>query len=105
MALQPDAVISKNIKSSTVNRVYGCHMNLPLKDASEKYVNDWLRQVEDYDESNKSVGVINRIYSSRFLEEAIRYNRKENFDLMSAFFMCIIQVQEEVLGKDYKRKL
>ena len=104
LALQPDAVISKNIKSSTVNRVYGCHMNLPLKDASEKYVNDWLRQVEDYDESNKSVGVINRIYSSRFLEEAIRYNRKENFDLMSAFFMCIIQVQEEVLGKDYKKE-
>jgi hypothetical protein len=104
LALQPDKVISKNIKSSTVNRVYGCHMTGQLKDAGEKYANDWFRQVQDFTEEDSPVSVIHGIYSSRFLEEAILYNRKGNFDLMSAFFMCIIQVQEEVLGKDYKQE-
>lgn len=101
LALQPNAVISKNVKNSTVQRVYGCHMNGNLKDAAEKYTKEWLKQVNDFDESGKPVTTISGIYSSRFLDEAILYNRKENFDLMSAFFMCIIQVQEEVLGKEH----
>lgn len=104
LALQPDAVISKNIKHSTVNRVYGCHMNTSLKDAGERYTKEWMRQVNDFDEGDAPISTINGIYSSRFLEEAIQYNRKGNFDLLSAFYMCIIQVQEEVLGKDFKQE-
>lgn len=101
LALQPDRVISKNVKSSGVNRVYGCHMSGPIKDAAEKYVNEWFRQIQDYDEDNNPVSTIHYIYSSRALEESINYNRKGNFDWMSAFFMCMIQVQEESLGKEY----
>src|SRR5699024_696531 len=33
LAIQPDAVISKNVKNSTVARIYGIHMNEQLKDA------------------------------------------------------------------------
>lgn len=104
LALQPDAVISKNVKFSKVNRVYGCHMNVQLKDAGERYVKTWLLTVLDYDEEGNPIRVIDRIYSQRLLEELIAYNRKGNFDLVSSLFMCMFQVQEEVLGKEYDTK-
>lgn len=104
LAVQPDAVISKNVKNSKVARVYGCHMNLQLKDAGERYVKDWLLTVLDYDENGGPIRVIDRIYSVRLLEELISYSRKGNFDLVSALFMCMFQVQEEQLGKEYDTK-
>ena len=104
LAIQPDAVISKNVKHSKVARVYGCHMNVQLKDAGERYVKSWLLTVLDYDENNNPVRVIDRIFSIRLLEELISYNRKGNFDLVSSLFMCMFQVQEEVLGKEYNEK-
>ncbi len=104
LAIQPDAVISKNVKHSKVARVYGCHMNLQLKDAGERYVKTWLLTILDYDEQGNPIRVIDRIYSIRLLEELISYNRKGNFDLVSSLFMCMFQVQEEVLGKEYNEK-
>lgn len=104
LALQPDAVISKNIHASRVARVYGCHMNAALKDAGERYVRDWLLTVLDHDENGSPVRVIDRIYSQRLLEELIAYRRSGNFDLVSALFMCMFQVQEEYLGKEYSEK-
>ncbi len=104
LALQPDSVISKNVKHSKVARVYGCHMNLQLKDAGERYVKSWLLTVLDYDENGNPIRVIDRIFSVRLLEELIAYNRKGNFDLVSSLFMCMFQVQEEVLGKEYDVK-
>lgn len=100
LAMQPDAVISKNIKKSRVARVYGCHMNEQLKDAGERYVKSWLLTVIDYDENDNPVRVIDRIYSKRLLEELIAYYRKGNFDLVSALFMCMFQVQEQVLEQE-----
>jgi len=104
LAAQPDAVISKNIKKSKVARVYGCHMNLQLKDAGERYVKDWLLTVIDYDENGHAVRAIDRIYSRRLLEELISYSRKGNFDMVSSLFMCMFQVQEEPLQKEYSDK-
>ena len=101
LAVQPDEVISKNIKKSKVARVYGCHMNLQLKDAGERYVKDWLLTILNYDENGNPIRVIDRIYSIRLLEELISYNRRGNFDLVSSLFMCMFQVQEEELGKEY----
>lgn len=101
LAAQPDAVISKNVKLSRVARVYGCHMNQQLKDAGERYVKDWLLTTLDFDENGSPVTVIDKIYSIRILEELISYNRKGNFDAVSALFMCMFQVQEEDLGKQY----
>lgn len=101
LAHQPDRVISKNVKSSKVSRVYGCHMNGPLKDAGERYVKTWLTTVLDYDEHGNPITTIDKICSVRLLEELIAYNRKGNFDLVSALFMCMFQVQEEELGKEY----
>lgn len=104
LAHQPDAVISKNIKKSKTARVYGCHMTPQLKDAGERYVKDWLLTVLDYDENGNPITVIDKIYSVRLLEELIAYNRKGNFDLVSSLFMCLFQVQEEELGKEYNKQ-
>lgn len=104
LAAQPDAVISKNIKNTKVARVYGCHMNKQLKDAGERYIKSWLLTVLSFDEHGKPVTVIDTIYSVRLLEELIGYNRDGNFDLVSALIMCMIQVQEESLGKEYDTK-
>lgn len=104
LAAQPDSVISVNVKASKVARVYGCHMTDKLKDAAEKYVKDWLMEVQDYDENGNPIRAIDRIYSIGLLEELIQYNRKGNFDRVSALFMVMFQIQEEVLGKVYEEK-
>lgn len=105
LAHQPDAVISKNVKKSKVARVYGCHMNLQLKDAGERYVKDWLLTVIDHDEHGNQIRVLDRIYSRRLLEELIAYHRKGNFDMVSSLFMCMFQVQEEPLEKEYAEQV
>lgn len=104
LAVQPDSVISKNIKTSKVARVYGCHMNKQLKDAGERYVKDWLNTVYDHDENDDVVTVIDKIHSIRLLEELINYSRDGNFDLVSSLFMCMMQIQEEALGKEYSKR-
>ena len=101
LAVQPDVVISKNIKKSKVARVYGSHMTDGLKDAAERYTKEWLLMVIDHDEHGNPVRAIDKIYSKRLLEELISYHRKGNYDLVSALFMALFQVQEEVLGKEY----
>ena len=101
LAVQPDAVISKNVKASKVARVYGMHMNEQLKDAGEKYIKDWLLQVRDYDENGNAILNLETIYSKGLLEELILYNRKGNFDRVMAFMQVMFQCQEEELGKDY----
>lgn len=101
LAIQPDAVISKNVKASKVARVYGMHMNEQLKDAGEKYIKDWLLQVRDYDENGNAILNLETIYSIGLLEELILYNRKGNFDRVMAFMQVMFQCQEEELGKDY----
>ncbi len=104
LAAQPDGVISKNIKKSRVKRIFGCHMNTQLKSAGERYIKQWLLTVLDYDEDGKPVTPIDFIFSQRLLEELINYNNKGNFDLVSALMMCLFQVQEEELGKEYDEK-
>ena len=101
LAVQPDTVISKNVKASKVARVYGMHMNEQLKDAGEKYIKDWLLQVRDYDENGNAILNLETIYSIGLLEELIQYNRKGNFDRVMAFMQVMFQCQEEELGKDY----
>lgn len=101
LAKQPDKVISKSHKSSRTARVYGCHMTTNLKDDGERYIKEWLIEVQDYDENGTPLTTIDYIESRRLLEELIGYNRDGNFDLVSALIMCMFQVQEESLEKEY----
>lgn len=102
LEVQPDSVISKNVKKSKVSRVYGCHMTPQLKDAGERYIKQWLVEVVDFDENNNPITNLDRINSLRLVEELLMYNKTGNFDLISALIMCMFQVQEEVLNKEYK---
>jgi hypothetical protein len=104
LAAQPDAVISKNIRNSTVARIYGIHMNGVLKDAGEKYIKDWLLEIRDHDENGNPILNLETIYSIGLLEELIQYNRKGNFDRVMSFMMCMFQLQEDELGKEYGKK-
>src|SRR6187402_246276 len=101
LAVQPDAVISKSVKNSTVARIYGIHMPDKIKDDGEKYIKEWLLEIRDYDENGNPILNLDMIYSIGLLEELIQYNKKGNFDRVMAFMMCMFQVQEDDLGKDY----
>lgn len=101
LALQPDTVISKNIKNSKVSRVYGIHMNEKIKDAGEKYIKRWLLTERDIDEHENKVLNLETIYDIGLLEELINYNRKGNFDRVMSFMMLMFQIEEDELGKEY----
>lgn len=100
LAVQPDLVISKNVKKSKVARVYGCHLNPQLKAAGERYIKEWLLTVIDHDENGNKILTIDKIYSQRLLEELIAYRSTGNFDLISALIMVLFQVQESVLDSE-----
>ena len=100
LALQPNRVISKSVRKSRVNRVYGCHMNKQLKNDAKGYVKDWLLQVVDHDENGDKVRIMDKIYSKRLLNELINYHDAGNFDLVSALFMCMFQIQENEIKRD-----
>ena len=104
LAAQPDLVISKNIKHSTVSRVYGIHMDDKLKDAGEKYIKDWLLDIKDYNEHGDSILNLESIYDIGLLEELIQYNRKGNFDRVMALMMVMFQVEEEEENKIYDKE-
>lgn len=103
LALQPDAVISKNVKNSKVSRTYGIHMNEQLKDAGEKYIKEWLLRERDIDENGNVILNLDTICDPGLLEELILYNRKGNFDRVMAFMMVMFQMAEEEENKDYAR--
>jgi hypothetical protein len=105
MAAQPDAVISKNVKQSTVARVFGCHMNDQLKDAGEKYIKEWLLGERDFDENGDAVLNLDTLNDPGLIEELINYNRKGNFDRVMALMMVMMQLQEEEEGKVHEEKL
>ncbi len=103
LASQPDGVISKNIKNSTVSRVYGIHMNEKLKDAGEKYIKRWLLEVRDVDENGNKVLNLEKIYSVALLQELISYSRGGNFDRVMALMMVMFQIEEDN-NKEYGEK-
>lgn len=99
LAYQPNSVISASVKSSKVDRVYGCHMSTALKADGLKYIKTWLLTPVSYLEDGRIIRVLDTINSRRLLEELINYNNKGNFDLISALIMALFMVQEERLGK------
>ena len=102
LAAQPDGVISKNIKNSRVNRVYGIHMNVKLKDAGEKYIKRWLLEERDIDEEGNVILNLDTICSIGLLEELIAYNRKGNFDRVMSFMTLMFALEEEG-DKEFKK--
>ena len=102
---QPDKYIKNNIGKSSVSRGWGCHMDERIKTNCELYTADWLNEVVETveldDGTVRKLTTIDFLWSTRLIEELIAYFRKGNFDLVSALFMALIQVQEDDLEKDY----
>ena len=105
LATEPRYTISQIVEKPSFNRVYGCNMNGPLKESAEKMVHDWLKESINI-ENDKLVTPVYYIQSQRLLEEFINYNRKGNFDLISALFMCMFYAKNEKqdVQQELKRK-
>jgi hypothetical protein len=78
------------IPNSTVERGFGMHMNVALKDHGEILARDWLQ--EEYEPGMLS---LRKIRSVALLKEMILYDSDNgNFDRVMAFIMCMYALQE-----------
>jgi len=78
------------IPNSTVERGFGMHMNVALKDHGEILARDWLQ--EEYEPGKLS---LRKIRSVPVLKEMILYDSDNgNFDRVMAFIMCMYALQE-----------
>ena len=106
LADQPDNVISKVIKDSTVARIKGCHMNERMKDAGEKFILRWLWTERGSNVDGEKVYNMDLIMSPALLEELIQYHRGGNFDRVMALMQVMFMVEEtyeQEIGQE-KRK-
>ena len=88
--LHPQPHIIKDIvPDSRVDRGYGIHMSVPIRDFCELKLRDWLLAEFEPGKLNLS-----RIYSVPLLKELIAYNDTGNFDRVDAFMLCILLEQE-----------
>lgn len=101
LAAQPDAVIGKAIKNSGVKRIYGCHMNDDLKKLGASLTKKWLLKERDKDDGDSIITNIDTICDPGLIEELILWNMKGNFDRVSAWFMLMIQQEEDDMDKEY----
>jgi hypothetical protein len=76
------------IPNSTVERGYGIHMNVQIKDHGEILLRDWLQQEEN--------GMLNlrRIRSVTILKELIMYDDVNNFDRVIAMLLLMYALKE-----------
>ena len=103
LANQPDNVISKVIKDSTVSRIKGCHMNERMKDAGEKFILRWLWTERGKNEEGTMIYNMDLIPSPGLIEELIRYHRQGNFDRVMGFMQvmfCVEEQYEEEISKE-----
>ena len=101
LAAQPDQVISKAIRESSVERNYGCHMNKELKEFGEVAIKNWLIEEREFTEDGYQLTTIDYIDDIGLLEELIAYHPKGNFDRVMSLMMALFQMLEEKLNKDY----
>lgn len=93
LAIQPTHAINAAIKDSKVKRVFGMHMSDKIKDTAAKYYKKWLLEEHTFVDG-EPVRNLDRIWSPGLLEETIRWNRKGNFDRVSAMFMLMFAIEE-----------
>ena len=103
LADQPDNVISKVIKDSTVSRIKGCHMNERMKDAGEKFILRWLWTERGSRDDGSKVYNMDLVPSVPLIEELIAYHREGNFDRVMAMMQLMFMV-EETYETEYKKE-
>ena len=88
LAQQP-MIIKDIIPNSVVNRGYGVHMPIQLKQTAVIYLAEWLKKKPTPETTN-----IDNIYSINLLKELLRFNFKGNFDRVSSLFIMMLFIKE-----------
>jgi len=74
-------------------------MTLQLIDAGERYINQLLNRIVDFDEYGNAVRFLDRLKSRRLIEELLNYRRGGNYDLISALIMAVFAAENDLLTK------
>jgi len=93
---QPD--ILSATENSKVQRGYGTHMTIQIKEELETYARDWLTR-----SAGENMCNFHLIFSIPLLKELIAYNKVGNFDRVIAFLLCIYNEMQNHHVKIQKR--
>ncbi len=91
---QPDDAIKTVIRKSTVQRIYGMHMNKQLLDTAEKYYKQWLLEERDLDSNGTMLLNLHKIPCPGLIQETIQYSRNLNTDRVSAMFILMYYLSQ-----------
>lgn len=80
------SIINKITPNTKVDRTYGTHMNIQIKEQIEIFTRDWLKT-----ELSPGIMQLTKINSIPLLKELISYNSEGNFDRVIAFMLIIMQ--------------
>lgn len=82
------------IQKTNVKRNYGIHMTDSRINQAEIYVRDWLLELMSVSEDGTRKLRLHNIYDIPILEELIKFNKKGNFDRVSALFIGMYYLKE-----------
>lgn len=80
------SIIKSITPNSKVDRMYGTHMTIQIKEQIEIWTRDWLKT-----ELEPGIMQLTKINSIPLLKELISYTPEGNFDRVIAFMLCIMQ--------------
>lgn len=81
-------------KKPTVNRKFGIHMTTQRKEQAEIYVRDWLNEVVGSDQDGNTKLRLHNLFNVPLIQELIKFNKKGNFDRVSALFIGMYYLKE-----------
>lgn len=84
----------KDLQGNT-RRSYGMNMTQARKEQAEIYLRDWLLQTVSKNTDGTKTKVLNTIVDPALLEELIKFNKKGNFDRVSALFVGMYHLKEK----------
>ena len=94
--LEPQfSFLDKKELQGKTRRPYGMNMNQKRKEEAEIYTRDWLMTPLQTNDDGSEVLVLHTIYDPALLEELIKYNKKGNFDRVSAIFIGMYHLKEK----------
>lgn len=87
--------VDKQRRSSTnVTRKFGIHMTKGRNEQGEIYVRDWLNEMIGAREEGELKLRLHEIFDIPLLQELIKFNKKGNFDRVSALFIGMYYLKE-----------
>lgn len=88
------AFLDKKELQGKTRRPYGMNMNQKRKEEAEFYTRDWLMMPLQTNSDGTDTLVLHTINDPALLQELIKYNKKGNFDRVSALFIGMFHMKE-----------